>query len=61
MHKCQMQKSKVDVQEQKFRILTRCGFLAGDSKEISPIFTQFIDTTWQLMNQFPHAFQFNEK
>ena len=39
----------------------RCGFLAGDSKEISPIFTQFIDTTWQLMNQFPQAFQFNHK
>ena len=41
--------------------MTRCGFLAGDSKEISPIFTQFIDTTWQLMNQFPQAFQFNHK
>jgi len=39
----------------------RCGFLEGDSKEISPIFTQFIDTTWQLMNQFPKAFQFNDK
>jgi len=39
----------------------RCGYLAGDSKEISPIFTQFIDTTWQLMNQFPQAFQFNHK
>ena len=42
-------------------IMCRCGFLAGDSKEISPIFTQFIDTTWQLMNQFPQAFQFNHK
>ena len=41
--------------------ICRCGFLAGDSKEISPIFTQFIDTTWQLMNQFPQAFQFNHK
>jgi len=39
----------------------RCGFLAGDSKEISPIFTQFIDATWQLMCQFPQAFQFNHK
>jgi len=39
----------------------RCGFLAGDSKEISPIFTQFIDATWQLINQFPQAFQFNVK
>jgi len=39
----------------------RCGFLAGDSKEISPIFTMFIDATWQLMAQFPQAFQFNPK
>jgi len=39
----------------------RCGFLAGDAKEISPVFTQFIDTTWQVMTQFPAAFQFNSK
>jgi len=39
----------------------RCGFLAGDSREISPVFTQFIDTTWQVMMQFPQAFQFNCK
>jgi len=39
----------------------RCGFLAGDPKEVSPVFTQFIDATWQLMTQFPQAFQFNSK
>ena len=39
----------------------RCGFLAGDSREVSPVFTQFIDATWQLMSQFPQAFQFNSK
>eukprot|EP00088_Acartia_fossae_P024833 TRINITY_DN2569_c0_g1_i17.p1 TRINITY_DN2569_c0_g1~~TRINITY_DN2569_c0_g1_i17.p1 ORF type:complete len:617 (-),score=109.11 TRINITY_DN2569_c0_g1_i17:222-2072(-) len=39
----------------------RCGFVAGDPKETSPIMTQFIDTTWQLLRQFPAAFQFNEK
>jgi len=39
----------------------RCGFLAGDAKEISPIFSQFIDATWQLLIQFPQSFQFNEK
>jgi len=39
----------------------RCGFLAGDSREISPVFTQFIDVTWQLLTQFPQAFQFNSK
>jgi len=39
----------------------RCGFIAGDPKEVSPIFTQFLDATWQLMDQFPQAFQFNSK
>lgn len=39
----------------------RYGFIAGDQREISPIFTQFIEATWQLYCQFPLAFQFNEK
>ncbi len=39
----------------------RYGFIAGDQREISPIFTQFIEATWQLWCQFPSAFQFNEK
>jgi len=39
----------------------RCGFIAGDSKEVSPIMTQFIDATWQLFTQFPQGFQFNDK
>jgi len=39
----------------------RCGFIAGDPKEVSPIFTQFIDATWQILTQFPQAFQFNAK
>uniref|UniRef100_A0A1B6DT04 phosphatidylinositol-3,5-bisphosphate 3-phosphatase n=1 Tax=Clastoptera arizonana TaxID=38151 RepID=A0A1B6DT04_9HEMI len=38
----------------------RNGFTAGDPKEVSPVFTQFIECTWQLMVQFPSAFQFNE-
>ncbi|CAA9997503.1 unnamed protein product [Nesidiocoris tenuis] len=38
----------------------RLGHLASDPKEISPVFTQFIDCTWQLLQQFPTAFQFNE-
>ena len=33
----------------------RCGHLAGDSREISPVFTQFIDATWQIMSQFPQV------
>ncbi|KAJ1529847.1 hypothetical protein ONE63_006584 [Megalurothrips usitatus] len=39
----------------------RIGHVAGDSKEISPVFTQFIDCTWQLMCQQPAAFEFNEQ
>lgn len=41
--------------------LFRCGHLEGDPKEVSPIFTQFVDCTWQLMQQFPCAFDFNER
>ena len=40
----------------------RCGFIAGvDAKEMSPVFTQFLDCVWQLTQQFPTAFQFNER
>jgi myotubularin-related protein 6/7/8 len=40
----------------------RCGLLGIiDSKEISPVFTQFIESIWQLMQQFPCAFQFNDR
>jgi len=40
----------------------RCGLLGiVDSKEISPVFTQFIESIWQLMQQFPCAFQFNDR
>ncbi|XP_038630603.1 myotubularin-related protein 8 isoform X1 [Scyliorhinus canicula] len=39
----------------------RCGHLEGDPKEVSPVFTQFIECTWHLMEQFPCAFEFNER
>jgi myotubularin-related protein 6/7/8 len=39
----------------------RCGHVAGDPKEVSPVFTQFIDCIWQLTQQFPATFQFNER
>lgn len=30
-------------------------------KEISPVMHQFLDCVWQIMRQFPHRFEFNEK
>ncbi|XP_071515135.1 phosphatidylinositol-3,5-bisphosphate 3-phosphatase MTMR6 isoform X2 [Panulirus ornatus] len=39
----------------------RCGHIQGDSKEVSPIFTQFIDCVWQLQQILPSAFEFNER
>lgn len=39
----------------------RCGHVVGDPKEVSPVFTQFIDCIWQLTQQFPATFQFNER
>ncbi|XP_049683592.1 myotubularin-related protein 8 isoform X3 [Accipiter gentilis] len=39
----------------------RCGHLDGDPKEVSPVFTQFVECVWQLMQQFPCTFEFNER
>ncbi|XP_070554043.1 phosphatidylinositol-3,5-bisphosphate 3-phosphatase MTMR6-like isoform X2 [Ptychodera flava] len=39
----------------------RCGFLDIDPREVSPVFTQFLDSVWQLTQQYPCAFQFNER
>lgn len=39
----------------------RLGHLEGDPREISPVFTQFIDAVWQLMRIRPASFQFTEK
>ncbi|KAI4898577.1 hypothetical protein NFI96_033237 [Prochilodus magdalenae] len=38
----------------------RCDQLDGDLKEVSPIFTQFLECVWQLTEQFPQAFQFSD-
>ncbi|XP_071990422.1 phosphatidylinositol-3,5-bisphosphate 3-phosphatase MTMR6 [Engystomops pustulosus] len=38
----------------------RCGQLDSDSKEISPVFTQFLECVWHLTEQFPQAIEFNE-
>lgn len=44
-----------------YLVLFRYGNLDGDPKEISPVIDQFIECVWQLMEQFPCAFEFNER
>ncbi|XP_063288158.1 myotubularin-related protein 8 [Pelobates fuscus] len=39
----------------------RCGHLDLDPREVSPVFTQFVECVWHLTEQFPCAFEFNEK
>ncbi|CAD6193014.1 unnamed protein product [Caenorhabditis auriculariae] len=43
----------------------RCGHVGAlndeASKEVSPVFSQFLDCVWQIMRQKPRAFQFNER
>ncbi|KAG9478523.1 hypothetical protein GDO78_013526 [Eleutherodactylus coqui] len=39
----------------------RCHHLEFDPKETSPVFTQFLECVWHLMEQFPSAFEFSEK
>ncbi|XP_050544918.1 myotubularin-related protein 6 isoform X2 [Daktulosphaira vitifoliae] len=39
----------------------RCGHIAGDPKEVSPVFTQFVESTWQLTMIQPTSFEFNER
>ncbi|KAG7260910.1 hypothetical protein CRUP_031906 [Coryphaenoides rupestris] len=38
----------------------RCDQLDGDPREVSPVFTQFLECVWQLTEQFPQAFEFSE-
>ncbi|EDO27303.1 predicted protein, partial [Nematostella vectensis] len=38
-----------------------CGLLQSDQKEFSPVFLQFLESIWQLLQQFPFSFQFNER
>ncbi|XP_022689536.1 myotubularin-related protein 6-like isoform X2 [Varroa jacobsoni] len=43
------------------KFMDRCGFIQGDPKEVAPIFTQFVEGAWQLTQQFPSSFEFNER
>uniref|UniRef100_A0A4W3IS19 Myotubularin related protein 7a n=1 Tax=Callorhinchus milii TaxID=7868 RepID=A0A4W3IS19_CALMI len=39
----------------------RYSHLDGDPREVSPVIDQFLDCVWQLTDQFPCAFEFNER
>ncbi|XP_076869711.1 myotubularin-related protein 7b isoform X2 [Brachyhypopomus gauderio] len=39
----------------------RYAHLDGDPKEVSPVMDQLLECVWQLMEQFPCAFEFNER
>ncbi|XP_056233285.1 myotubularin-related protein 10 [Seriola aureovittata] len=42
------------------RFLDRCNHLKRNDKEESPLFMLFLDCVWQIMNQYPAAFEFTE-
>lgn len=39
----------------------RCSHVQGDAKEVAPVIDQFLEVVWQLMEQFPCAFEYNER
>uniref|UniRef100_A0A3Q3X892 Myotubularin phosphatase domain-containing protein n=1 Tax=Mola mola TaxID=94237 RepID=A0A3Q3X892_MOLML len=42
------------------RFLDRCNHLKKNEKEESPLFMLFLDCVWQMINQYPSAFEFTE-
>ena len=43
------------------KFMERCGHGTGEDRNFSPVFVQFIEAVWQVTQQFPAAFEFNEK
>ncbi|XP_020377136.1 myotubularin-related protein 10 isoform X1 [Rhincodon typus] len=43
-----------------YRFLDRCNHLGESEKQESPLFLLFLDCVWQLLQQFPAAFEFTE-
>ncbi|XP_065127846.1 myotubularin-related protein 7a isoform X1 [Paramisgurnus dabryanus] len=39
----------------------RYSHLNGEAKEVSPVIDQFLECVWQLMQQFPCSFEYNER
>lgn len=44
-----------------YRFQDRCGHLSDDPDQVSPVFSQFLEATWQLTQIYPQSFQFNER
>lgn len=43
-----------------YKFSDRCGHILSDTRETAPVFTQFLDAVWQIQNQYPTEFEFNE-
>ena len=39
----------------------RCGHISGELRDYSPIFIQFLDCVWQIVQQYPTLFEFGEE
>ncbi|XP_063045942.1 myotubularin-related protein 7-like [Engraulis encrasicolus] len=44
-----------------YKFSHRCGHTQGDAKEVAPVIDQFLEVVWQLSEQFPCAFEYNER